>query len=99
MLGWDWSDVVPAKRLVETLQMARRGKVSLLRLAYAGQRVEIRCQPAAIFGQKPGNELGWRTRTGSHQIFPGGFRRRPTRNENSSGSDTNLATVKIQHRC
>src|ERR1700681_4316329 len=99
MLGGDWCDVVPAERIVKALQASRRGEVRLLSLAYAGQRVEIGCLPATIFGQQPGNELRWRTRIGTHQILPGGFRRRSTRNENSSGSDTNLATVKIQYRC
>ena len=36
MLGRDWRDVVSAKRIVKTLQAARRGEIGLLRLAYAG---------------------------------------------------------------
>src|SRR6266700_7722585 len=98
MLGWDRRDFMAAKGLVKAWQAARGGEVSLLRLAYAGQRVEIRCQPATILDQKPGNEVGCGTRTYSHQILPGIFRGRATRNENSSGPNTNLAAVKIQDR-
>src|ERR1700688_2610046 len=98
MLCWTWRDVMPAKRPVKTLQVAGCSEERLLRLAHAGQCVEIRCQPAIISGQEPGNKIGWRTRIGSHQIFPGGSGGRSARNKNSSGPNAKLAAVKIQLR-
>src|ERR1700739_4942426 len=98
MLHRAWRDVMPAKRVVKTLQVAGRGKIGLLNLVHARQRVEVRRLPTAILDNKPGDEICGRPGTRSYEILPCRFRGRSARSKNSSRSHADFAAVKVQDR-
>ena len=85
-----------AEVFVEALQASAFGEVLALRLADAGQDIEVCGEPAVVLGEETGNELAGIVGACSGQISPGDLGPGSSGNDDPAGANADLASVEIE---
>ena len=85
-----------AEVVVEALQASAFGEMLALRLADAGEDVEVCGEPAVVFGEEMGNELAGIVGAGSGEISPGDLGPGSSGDDDVSRANADLATVEIE---
>src|SRR6266496_4923710 len=70
--------------------------MALLFLVDSGQRIEIRRQPAVVFGEQLGDEFRWRVRVRSNQVMPTGLSLASSGHLHASSANKNVVSIEIK---